>query len=459
MTGHEGAPDEGPGHDGEDNRSLAEWIAALDTDRRAEIFRGITEEECEALNYDWSFWARKNQLPPMGNWFCWLILAGRGFGKTRTAVEWIRGLVEGDSPLKAPKGAPARIALVADTLLDGKLTMIEGESGLLAASPKEFMPTFNSSNKKLVWPNGVQAFLYSAESPDQLRGPQHHVAWADELAKWRYIEDTWSNLLLGLRLGKAPKVLATTTPRNISLLRDLVAASSTRVIRGSTYDNKSNLPMSFFEQVVGQYEGTRIGRQEIYGEILTDVPGALWSRSLLEQTRIRETPDFDRIIVAVDPPVTSGEKADTCGIIVAGCDGQGRAYILEDCSVQGLSPHGWAKAALAAYHQHEADRLVAEVNNGGELVESLLRQIDPDVSYRAVRASRGKILRAEPVAALYEQHRVRHLGFFPELEEQMCALTPSGLSGGKSPDRVDAMVWAVTELLLQGQARPQIRNI
>lgn len=368
-------------------------------------------------------------------------------------------MVEGDSPLKAPKGAPERIALVADTLLDGRLTMIEGESGLLAACPKEFMPVFHSSNKKLIWPNGIQAFLYSAESPDQLRGPQHHVAWADELAKWRYIEDTWSNLLLGLRLGKKPRILATTTPRNIPLLRRLVEDGSTRVIRGSTYDNLSNLPQSFFEQVVGQYEGTRIGRQEIYGEILTDVLGALWNRDLLESIRVRQVPDLTRIVVAVDPPVTSGKKADTCGIIVAGLDQHNRAYILEDCSVQGLSPHGWAKAALAAYHMFDADRLVAEVNNGGELVESLLRQIDPDVSYRAVRASRGKVLRAEPVAALYEQGRVMHKGFFSELEDQMCCLTGEGLEGGKSPDRVDAMVWAITELMLKAQSRPQIRNI
>ena len=443
----------------EDNRSLAEWIAALDPDRRQELFHDIGDAECEALVYDWSFWARKNQLPPTGDWFCWLILAGRGFGKTRTAVEWIRILVEGRSPLIAPKGAPERIALVADTFLDGRLTMIEGESGLLAAVPKDFQPVFESSNKKLVWPNGIQAFLYSAESPDQLRGPQHHAAWADELAKWRYIEETWSNLLLGLRLGPAPRVIATTTPRNIPLLRGLVADKSTRIIRGSTYDNRSNLPGSFFDQVVGQYEGTRIGRQEIYGEILTDVPGALWSRDLLESLRVRDIPDFERIVVAVDPPVTSGKKADTCGIIVAGCDDNDQACILEDCSVQGLSPHGWARAALTAYHQYEADRLVAEVNNGGELVESLLRQIDPDVSYRAVRASRGKILRAEPVAALYEQGRVRHRGFFPELEDQMCALTSDGLDGGKSPDRVDAMVWAVTELLLAARARPQIRHI
>jgi len=442
-----------------DNRALAEWICALPPARRQEILQDLTEDECDALNYDWSFWARKNQLPPPGRWFCWLILAGRGFGKTRTAVEWIRSLTEGDSPNKAPKGAPARIALVADTFLDGRQTMIEGESGLLATSHDDFKPTFESSNKKLVWPNGIQAFLYSAESPDQLRGPQHHVAWADELAKWRYLEDSWSNLLLGLRLGKAPKVLATTTPRNIPLLRRLVADKTTHVVRGSTYDNRSNLPPSFFEQVVGQYEGTRIGRQEIYGEILSDVPGALWNRNLLESIRIGEVPPLIRIVVAVDPPVTSGKKADTCGIIVAGKDHNNVAYILEDCSVQGLSPLGWAKTALAAYERFEADRLVAEVNNGGELVESLLRQIDPDVSYRAVRASRGKILRAEPVAALYEQGRVQHHGFFSELEDQMCSLTGNGLAGGKSPDRVDALVWAVTALLLKQPTSPQIRHI
>lgn len=445
-------------HESEGNRSLAEWIAALSPDRRQELLHDLTEEECEALHFDWSFWARKNQLPPMGAWFCWLILAGRGFGKTRTAVEWIRGLAEGDSPNKAPKGAPERIALVADTLLDGKLTMIEGESGILAATPKDFRPSFNSSNKKLTWPNGIQAFLYSAETPDQLRGPQHHVAWADELAKWRYIEDTWSNLLFGLRLGKAPKVLATTTPRNIPLLRKLVEDKTTRLIRGSTYDNMSNLPPSFFAQVVGHYEGTRLGRQEIYGEILADVSGALWNRDVLEGIRVRQVPAFERIVVAVDPPVTSGKNADTCGIIVAAKDHHNTAYILEDCSVQGLSPLGWAKAALAAYHRYEADRLVAEVNNGGELVESLLRQIDPEVSYRAVRASRSKVLRAEPVAALYEQGRVMHRGFFPDLEDQMCSLTTEGLVGGKSPDRVDALVWAVTELLLKAPQRPQIRN-
>ncbi len=444
--------------DSKDNRALAEWVSSLSQERRHEILADLTEDDCDALNYDWHFWARKNQLPPEGHWFCWLILAGRGFGKTRTAVEWIRGLTEGDSPSKAPKGAPERIALVADTFLDGRLTMIEGESGLLAVTPKAFMPTFESSNKKLVWPNGIQAFLYSAESPDQLRGPQHHVAWADELAKWRYLEDSWSNLLLGLRLGKAPRVLATTTPRNIPLLRRLVEDETTQVVRGSTYDNRSNLPQSFFEQVVGQYDGTRLGRQEIYGEILSDVPGALWNRDLLETIRVRDVPPLTRVVVAVDPPVTSGKNADTCGIIVAGRDKNNQAYILEDCSVQGLSPLGWAKAALSAYHKYEADRMVAEVNNGGELVESLLRQIDPDVSYRAVRASRGKVLRAEPVAALYEQERVRHHGFFAELEDQMCSLTSSGLSDGKSPDRLDAMVWAVTELLLKSASSPKIRR-
>ncbi len=438
--------------------SLAEEIAGLPAARRSELLQGLSEAECNALIHDWRFWARPGQLPPEGDWFCWLVLAGRGFGKTRMAVEWLRSLTEGQSPCRAPKGAPERIALVADTFLDGRQTMIEGESGLLAMTPDDFRPVFESTTKRLIWPSGIQAFLYSAEAPDQLRGPQHHVAWADELAKWRYVEESWSNLLLGLRLGARPRVAATTTPRNIPLLTKLIEDRSTAVVRGSTYDNRSNLPASFLKQVAGRYEGTRLGRQEIYGEILSDVPGALWTRAMLEGLRIRAVEDFEQVIVAVDPPVTTGEKADTCGIIVAARDRQNNAIILEDCSVQGLSPHGWAKAALAAYHDFQADRLVAEVNNGGELVESLLRQIDADVSYRAVRASRGKVRRAEPVAALYEQGRVRHRGLFPELEDQMCCLTSAGLSDGKSPDRVDALVWAVTELLLRKKNHPQIRR-
>lgn len=439
-------------------RSLAQWLAGLKSSERNKLLDSLDEEECEALFYDWPFWARDSQLPPDGDWFCWLILAGRGFGKTRTAVEWIRGQVEGPSPLVAPANAPQRIALIADSFLDGKQTMIEGESGLLEVSPPAFRPTFESTNKRLVWPNGIQAFLYSAETPDQLRGPQHHLAWADEMAKWRYLNDTWSNLLFGLRLGQKPRVMATTTPRNIPLLKQLVEDSQTIVTRGSSYDNRAHLPNSFFDKVVGRYEGTRLGRQEIYGEILSDVPGALWNRQGLEQQRLKSAPDLVRIVVAVDPPVSTGARADTCGIVVAGRDNMGQGHILEDCSVQGLSPHGWASTALEAYNRHQADRLVAEVNNGGDLVESLIRQIDPEVSYRAVRATRGKVLRAEPVAALYEQGRIFHQGFFASLEDQMCSLTARGLEGGKSPDRVDALVWAITELMLKNPSQPRIRK-
>jgi len=440
------------------NKSLAQWLAGLDAPQRDKLLNGLSEEECEALFYDWSFWARDSQLPPEGDWFCWLILAGRGFGKTRTAVEWIRGHVEGASPLVAPLGAPQRIALIADSFLDGKQTMIEGESGLLEISPPDFRPVFESTNKRLIWPNGIQAFLYSAETPDQLRGPQHHLAWADEMAKWRYLNETWSNLLFGLRLGQKPQVMATTTPRNIALLKNLVEDPQTIVTRGSSYENSANLPGSFFDKVVGRYEGTRLGRQEIYGEILSDVPGALWSRSQLETQRIKDSPPLVRIVVAVDPPVSTGARADSCGIVVAGLDAAGLGYILEDCSVQGLSPHGWAAKALEAYARHQADRLVAEVNNGGDLVESLIRQIDPEVSYRAVRATRGKALRAEPVAALYEQGRIFHKGYFAALEDQMCSMTARGLEGGKSPDRVDALVWAITELMLKNQPQPRIRK-
>lgn len=398
-------------------------------------------------------------MPPGGDWFCWLVLAGRGFGKTRMAAEWIRSLVEGESPLQAPDGAPERIALVADTILDGRQTMIEGESGILACARPGYGPRFEVTNRRLIWPNGVQAFLYSSETPDQLRGPQHDVAWADEVAKWRYGEDTWSNLLFGLRLGERPRVMVTTTPRNVPLVRTLVEEDNIHITRGSTHENSANLPTQFMDRVVGRYTGTRLGRQEIMGELLSDVPGALWTRDMMEKCRLKKLPDFTRIVVAVDPPVTSGAKADACGIMVAALGIEGRGYILEDRTVQGLSPHGWAKKALRAYHDYEADLLVAEVNNGGDLVESLLRQIDKHVSYRAVRASRGKHARAEPVAALYEQGRVSHADLFPELEDEMCSLTTEGLTGRKSPDRVDALVWALTELMLGRSGDPRIRNI
>ncbi|WP_321397355.1 DNA-packaging protein [Emcibacter sp.] len=439
--------------------TLAARIANLDERDRTLVLKSLSDLDCEALLHDWIFWGRPAQMPPEGDWFCWLVMAGRGFGKTRMGVEWLRSQVEGPSPLKAPDGSPERIALVADSYLDAVQTMVQGESGILACCPEAFRPQFEISKKRLVWPNGIQAFLYSSESPDQLRGPQHHLAWVDEIAKWSYVEETWNNLLFGLRLGNKPRVMITTTPRNIPLLRKLVDDEKVRITRGNTFDNSANLPPAFLEEIRERYEGTRIGRQELYGDLLTDMEGALWSRDLLENCRGPSVPELSRIVVAVDPPVTSGPDADQCGIIVAGRDRAGKAYVLQDYTVQGTGPLDWASRAIKAYHEHAADRLVAEVNNGGDLVESLIRQIDPEVSYLPVRASRGKVIRAEPVAALYEQGRVFHHGMFPELEEEMCGFSQSEVRKGKSPDRVDALVWALTDLMLRRENRPRIREI
>jgi phage terminase large subunit-like protein len=439
--------------------TIAARVAALEKSDQLKLLSALGDTDCEALLHDWTFWARESQLPPKGDWFCWLVMAGRGFGKTRMGVEWLRGRIEGTSPLKAPKGAPERIALVADSFLDGVQTMVEGESGLMACSPEAFRPKFEVTKKRLVWPSGIQAFLYSSEAPDQLRGPQHGLAWADEVGKWNHGEETWDNLLFGLRLGEAPQVMVTTTPRNVPLLRRLVDDDRVVVTRGATYDNSANLPEAFLEEIRQRYEGTRIGRQELYGELLTDLEGALWSRNILDSCRTRALPELSRIVVAVDPPVTSGPEADQCGIVVAGRDQAGIAYVISDETLQGAGPLDWASRAIRAYHYYHADRLVAEVNNGGDLVETLIRQIDPEVSYLAVRASRGKAIRAEPVAALYEQGRVLHHGIFPELEEEMCGFSQTSARKGKSPDRVDALVWAITDLLLRRENRPRIRQI
>ena len=433
--------------------SLAERLAALDDAALAAALDRLDGAGLAALLHDWRFWARSNQLPPPGAWTTWLILAGRGFGKTRTGAEWVRSLAE------APGNSHIRIALVADTLADARSVMVEGESGLLAIAPPHQRPVFEPSKRRLVWPGGAQAFLYSAEAPEQLRGPQHHAAWCDELAKWRRLEDTWHNMQLGLRLGDSPRVVVTTTPRPVALLKALMADPGTALIRGSTFDNRGNLPAAFLRQITEKYAGTRLGRQEIDAEIIDDVPGALWSRTLIEAAQTRDTPALRRVVVGVDPPVTAGPTADACGIVVAGLSEDGLYYVLADRTVAGVTVHGWARAAVAAYHEFDADRLVAEVNNGGDLVAALIDQVDPTVSYRAVRASRGKWARAEPVAALYEQGRVRHMGRFPALEDEMATYVPGGAMDMSSPDRMDALVWAVTDLMTSNQATPRLRRL
>ena len=394
------------------------------------------DEDAEWL-YDWAtMYARPNQLEPAGLWNTWLLLAGRGFGKTRTAAEWIRSRVE--------RGKARRIALLGRTSSEVRDVMIEGESGLLAVCPPWNKPVYEPSKRRLTWPDGSIATTFTADEPDQLRGPQFDTAWADELASFKHLE-AWDNLRFGLRLGKRPRVIVSTTPRPTQIIRDLVADPSTHVTRGSTYDNKGNLAEDFLKRIVAKYEGTRLGQQELHAEILDDTIGALWKQALIDEHRVKHAPYMRRVVVAVDPSTTSNEDSDECGIVVAGVGEDGHGYVIDDVS-EVLSPDGWAKKAVKAYHKHGADRIVAEVNNGGDLVEVTIRAVDRNVSYKKVHASRGKAVRAEPVSALYEQGRVHHVGMHAKLESQMCTWVP-GISA-KSPDRMDALVWAVTELML-----------
>jgi phage terminase large subunit-like protein len=380
----------------------------------------------------------------------WLVLAGRGFGKTRTGSEWVRSIVCGSTPLAA--GTHSRIALVAETAADARDVLVEGGSGLLAVHPKEFRPAYEPSKRRLTWPNGAQATLYNGTEPDQLRGPQHDAALVDELAKYREAQETWDMLQFGLRLGLRPRQCITTTPRPIPLLKQLIGSETTVVTRGSTFENRSNLAPSFLDQVVKRYQGTRLGRQELNAEILDDVPGALWTRVMLDEARIDKAPDLRRIVVAVDPSGTSGDDdGDSIGIVVAGVGIDGRGYVLADrtCS---LSPAGWGRRVVEAYQEFSADRVVAERNFGGAMVEAVVRTAAKEarlsVAYKDVVASRGKTQRAEPVAALFEQRRVKLVGSFPELEDQCCAMTSDGYVGEGSPDRADAMVWALSELMV-----------
>lgn len=327
--------------------------------------------------------------------------------------------------------------------------MVEGESGILSAHPKAFRPLYEPSKRRLTWPNGAVATLYNAVEPDQLRGPQHDGAWCDELAKWRYAGETWDQLQFGLRLGDKPRQVVTTTPRPIPVLKQIMDAASTVTTRGSTRENKSNLADSFLAEIVGRFAGTRLGRQELDAEILDDVPGALWTRAMMDGAKIRSAPDMQRIVVSVDPSGTKGaeDDGDSIGIIVAGKGVDGFGYVLADRTCK-LSPDGWGRRAVEAFREFQADRIIAERNFGGAMVEHVIRSVDATVAYQEVTASRGKVARAEPVAALYEQGRVKHAGYFPELEDQMCSFTSSGYLGDGSPDRADAAVWALTELML-----------
>lgn len=392
----------------------------------------------------WRSTARPNQLPPPGDWNTWLLLAGRGFGKTRSGSEFVRENVE--------MGTAKRIALVAPTAADARDVIVEGESGILAVSSSWCRPDYEPSKRRLTWPNGAVGTLFSADEPDRLRGPQFDLAWCDELAAWTYASDCWNMLMLGLRLGKHPRCLVTTTPRPIRILKELIAREGADVVvtRGSTFENAENLAAPFLLAVRARYEGTRLGRQELNAEILDDLPGALWSRAVIEAARHSgELPLFRRVVVAVDPAVTSGEDSDETGIVVAARGADGRGYLLDDATGR-YSPAEWAARAITLYDQHKADCIVAEGNQGGQMVRHTIESVRANLPIKIVHASRGKVARAEPVSALYEQNKIRHVGNFSQLEDQLCGFTSDfdRARAGYSPDRLDALVWAFTELMV-----------
>ena len=426
----------------EEELSPAQILANLPEVERNEYLKSLSPEALAHLRYDWEFWARPSQIAPLGDWTTWLILSGRGFGKTRMGAEWVRQ--------KAKEHPGCRIALVAETAADGRDVMVLGESGLVTIDPDLTPDSFQRTNRCITWPNGSRAFLYNATEPDQLRGPQHHFAWVDELAKFKYMQDTWDQLQFGLRLGEHPQQIVTTTPRPLPLIKKLINDADTIVTRGRTYDNAANLAAPFLRQIEDRYGGTRLGRQELEGEVLEDIPGALWSRTAIDEARRPEAPkDLERIIIAVDPSTSSEEHSDETGIVAVGCardaDGYMRGYVLADWSIRG-APTEWAKKAVALYRHFDADRIVAEKNQGGEMVETTIKAADRNVPVTLVHASRGKYVRAEPISALYEQGRVHHVGRFDALEDQMCTFSVDYDRKNGSPDRMDALVWGLTYL-------------
>ena len=420
-----------------------EWAAAKGT------IKALSEAEAEAADGLWVSVARDEQIPPPArdDWTTWLCLGGRGSGKTRAGAQWVLFMAE----------HVGRIALVGETHGDVRAVMVEGESGLLKLAASDRRPGWHATRGRLEWPNGAIAEGFSSEDPEGLRGPQFAAAWCDEAGKWAHAEETWDMLQFGLRLGARPRQVVTTTPRTTPLMRRLAGDGRTVVSRMRTSDNERNLSPAFMKTVVSRYEGTRLGRQELDGEFVENDGTALWQARALDAARVREAPPLRRVVVGVDPCVSSGEDADACGIVVAGLGEDGRGYVLADRTPARATPAGWAAIVAATAAQFEADRVVAEVNQGGDLVEEVLRGAGHALPIRKVRASRGKWLRAEPVAALYEQGRVSHLPGLERLEDEMCLFEPNGRAGGRSPDRLDALVWALTDLMLRDRSAPHVR--
>jgi len=439
----------------------SEVLRQLPPAKVKEVLAALGPIKVEELKHTWEFWARDNQLEPAGDWNTWFINAGRGYGKTRSGVEWVREQVK--------RGAK-RIAAVASTNSDIERVMVKGESGFLSVcwkgdktykdKPMGF-PEWSPTKRTLTWENGAQVQFFSAEEPERLRGPQFEIAWCDELAAWNKDIDTWAMLQFCMRLGKHPRIMVTTTPKPTKLVRQILKDPKTHVTTGSTFDNAANLAQTYLTAVKEQYEGTRLGRQELYAEVLEEAQGALWTTQMLDSCSIKheDLPDFTRIVVALDPAVTSNAESDMTGIIVAALDVNGIAYVLGDYTDR-LSPQGWASKAVELYHHYGADRIVAEKNQGGDMVRTTLEGEDETVPIKLVHASRGKYARAEPISALYERNLVKHVANPPdgaslnELETQMRTWEPLGSVG--SPDRLDALVWALTELSLNGYSKPKL---
>ena len=409
----------------------------------------------------WDVFAHEHQMPPClapngQPWLTWLLIGGRGAGKTRAGAEWVRAQALGIAPLA---GVPVgNIALVGETEHDVREIMVEGLSGLLAVHRRDERPVWTPSRRRLEWRNGAVAYAFSAEDPESLRGPQFGCAWSDEMAKWRYAHAAFDMLQFGLRLGQQPRQMITTTPRPTALIKRLMLEPTSVVTRAGTQANAYHLAPTFLKGVLARYKDTRLGRQELDGEIIEDRPDALWSRALIETCRVSDTPPLARIVVAVDPPASSGKRADACGIVAAGITAEGAIHVIADETVSQATPAVWAAKAIALWRRLEADALVAEVNQGGEMVRSVINEVDASVPVVSVRAHRGKYLRAEPVATLYEQGRVKHAGLFPALEDEMCDFGPGGLSSGRSPDRIDALVWAIASLTFTARAQPRVRS-
>ena len=422
----------------------------------AALLRELGPKKTEELQHNWEFWARPEQLEPEGIWNVWVALAGRGWGKTRAGAEWVRHRIKKGDKI---------VHCVAPTKGDVRRVMVEGDSGLLNVcwkGDKTYrgkhigFPTWSPTNNTLTWENGSKAVFFSAEDPERLRGPQAYSAWTDELCAWRNAQETWDMLQFGLRLGKRPQVFVTTTPKTTKLIRTILDDDKTTISKGSTYDNSANLADTFLDAVRKTYEGTRLGRQELYAEILDEASGALWNRGLLAKCEVdkEEVPTLNRIVVSIDPAVTSNAESDMTGIVVAGLDVNGTVYVLEDHTGR-YTPQQWASKAVELYREHMADRIVAERNQGGDMVRHTLHTEDETVPVKLVHASRGKMARAEPVSALYEQDKVRHVRGLNDLEDQMVQWEPLGSIG--SPDRLDALVWAITDLSLNGYAKPTLK--